>query len=88
MQKIFILGIGDEGLCGLTEHCRSILDSAELVIAASTTINQINHPDAELITMKDDLEEVVAIIQENRSRKIVILSLGACPPHLNAEEPW
>lgn len=76
MEKIYILGIGDEGPCGLTEHCRDILDSAEVIVAAASTIGQIENSKAKRVILKDDLDEIVELIQAQRDKKIVLLSLG------------
>ncbi|MEE2640213.1 MAG: precorrin-6y C5,15-methyltransferase (decarboxylating) subunit CbiE [Planctomycetota bacterium] len=76
MDKIHILGIGDEGPCGLTEYCRAILEKAELIIANPSNLQQLGELEAELITLKDDLEEIVSTLKSNRNRKIVILSPG------------
>ena len=76
MEKIYILGIGDEGTHGLTEFCRSVLNSAEVVIASAALLDQIPDSSAERVTFKDDLDEIVEYLQSNRSKKTVILSPG------------
>lgn len=79
MNKIHILGIGDEGPGGLTEHCRSILAEADLVIASPSVVDQLkatNATQADLVAYRGDLDEVVDVINQNRNRRIVILTLG------------
>lgn len=76
MEKIFILGVGDEGPAGLTEHCHSILDSAQTLIAAPSTLKQLSDCQADKIPFKDDLDEIVQCIESNREKRIVVLSLG------------
>ncbi|MEC9093450.1 MAG: precorrin-6y C5,15-methyltransferase (decarboxylating) subunit CbiE [Planctomycetota bacterium] len=76
MQKIFILGIGDEGPSGLTEYCQTILESAEIIIAGPTTLQQIQHPGAQLVPLEDDLDDLITFIRKNRDQKTIILSPG------------
>lgn len=76
MEKIHILGMGDEGTAGLTEYCRSILESADVVIASESALAKLPDGAAEKVTFRDDLDEIVAYLQTNRGKKIVILSPG------------
>ena len=76
MNKITILGIGDEGPAGLTQFCRDKLNPAEVVIAAPATLSQLDSFTGEMIPLRDDLEEIVNLIKAHRDKRIVMLSLG------------
>jgi len=76
MNKITILGIGDEGPTGLTQFCREKLNAAEIVIAAPSTLAQLDSVDGRMIPLRDDLDEIVALIKSLRDKRIVMLSLG------------
>ena len=76
MNKITILGIGDEGPTGLTQFCREKLNAAEIVIAAPSTLAQLDSINAQTIPLRNDLDEIVALIKSLRDKRIVMLSLG------------
>ena len=76
MNKITILGIGDEGPAGLTAHCREKLAAGELLVAAPGILKQVPDFQGETIALRDDLQEIVLAIKNNRDKNIVVLSLG------------
>ena len=76
MNKITILGIGDEGPAGLTQFCREKLNAAEVVIAAPATLSQLDSVAGETIPLRDDLDEIVSLIKGHRDKRIVMLSPG------------
>ena len=76
MNKITILGIGDEGPAGLTAHCREKLAAGELLVAAPGILKQVPDFQGETIALRDDLQEIVLAIKNNRDKNIVVLSNG------------
>lgn len=73
--RIKIIGIGDDGLEGLTSTAKELLESAELVIGSESLIRTLP-PSSSTLPVGGDLDELVDLINENRSRRLVLLSSG------------
>lgn len=75
-QKVYILGIGDDGLEGLTSAARQLIDQAEILLGSEGTLKMIRGAAAARIEPVADLEKIVARIAESPSRRIVVLMIG------------
>jgi precorrin-6Y C5,15-methyltransferase (decarboxylating) len=75
-QKVYIIGIGDDGLEGLTTSARELVESAELLVGDADALAASDGSNAEQLAVGGDLDGVVRRIAESPSRKIVILALG------------
>jgi precorrin-6Y C5,15-methyltransferase (decarboxylating) len=75
-EKIHIIGIGDDGLDGLTTMARQLVENAELLIGSEQALSAAkNHP-AEQLEVGSDLEAVIAKIENSSDRRIVLLAIG------------
>jgi precorrin-6Y C5,15-methyltransferase (decarboxylating) len=75
--KVFIVGVGDDGLAGLTDQAREVVRSAELVVGAEETLSRVPHLVAEKVPVGTDLREIARRIEQDRPRKrIVVLASG------------
>ncbi len=75
-RKVHIVGIGDDGLDGATSVARRLIDEAELVIGAETTLAMLPAGKAERLVLGEDLDAAVEAIAADPQRRIVVLASG------------
>jgi precorrin-6Y C5,15-methyltransferase (decarboxylating) len=76
-SKLVILGIGDDGLAGLTETARRILMSADLVLGASSTLELLDSVAARKEPLEPDMSVAVRQVRDALScRNPVLVSSG------------
>jgi precorrin-6B C5,15-methyltransferase / cobalt-precorrin-6B C5,C15-methyltransferase len=75
MTKIQIVGIGDDGLEGLTAAARQLVEKAELLVGARPLIAATSTK-AEKIEIGGDLDAVVRKIESAGSKRVVVLTAG------------
>ena len=74
--KVHILGIGDDGLEGLTRGARSLLDQADVVIGSAQTLASVGASKARRVASDGDPEEVARFVAEHPEKHVVILATG------------
>jgi precorrin-6Y C5,15-methyltransferase (decarboxylating) len=75
--KVYIIGVGSDGLAGLTAHARSLLESAELVLGSENTLSLVPQLQAERFRVGTDLHEAIRILEAHLGRKrLVVLASG------------
>jgi precorrin-6Y C5,15-methyltransferase (decarboxylating) len=74
--KINIVGIGDDGLEGLTTTARQLVQQAELLVGPKHALSAAAASKAEKIEIGGDLDGVVKKIEAARNRKVVVLTAG------------
>jgi precorrin-6Y C5,15-methyltransferase (decarboxylating) len=75
--KVYILGVGGDGLRGLTGRARELLQSAELVLGSEPTLERVPELKAERLCVGANLSEVVQALEENLGKKrMVVLASG------------
>jgi precorrin-6Y C5,15-methyltransferase (decarboxylating) len=74
--KIYVIGVGSDGLAGLTARARELLQSANLVFGSEPTLSLVPEPSAERFRIGTDLQEVVRVLEANlgRQRMVVVAS--------------
>jgi precorrin-6Y C5,15-methyltransferase (decarboxylating) len=75
-SKIYIIGIGSDGLAGLTTRARDLILSAELVLASDNTLGLLPDLKAERFRIGTNLQEVVCTLEANASKRMVIVAGG------------
>lgn len=75
-QKVYIVGVGDDGLEGLTSAARDLVVGAELLIGDADLLEAAATHSAERLPVGGDLDGIVRRIAESPSRRIVILAPG------------
>jgi len=75
-SKIYIVGVNDDGMDGLTAAAEAIVRQGELLIGGAETLNAVNDSDAERFEVGFDLEEVVGRISQADGKRIVLLATG------------
>jgi len=76
-QKIQIIGIGDDGLDGVTEVARRTVENADLLIGGQSALSRIPEGLARRLVVDRNLDEVVQRISDaTPDEKIVVLASG------------
>ena len=75
-NKIHIIGIGDDGIEGLSSGARTLLSEAELVVGTPPTLALAATPDTEQVVLKGDLDEAVERLSQAQDQRVVVLALG------------
>jgi precorrin-6Y C5,15-methyltransferase (decarboxylating) len=75
-QKIYIIGIGDDGLEGLTTAARKIIAEAQMLLGDEQAMAATHNQTAQRVELGTNLEATVHRIAENTNRRIVILANG------------
>jgi precorrin-6Y C5,15-methyltransferase (decarboxylating) len=73
-QKIYIVGIGDDGLAGLTSSSRQLVEQAELLIGAEHTLRHVPVGGAERLVIGADPQQVVDRLARETRRTVVLVS--------------
>jgi precorrin-6Y C5,15-methyltransferase (decarboxylating) len=75
-QQIHVIGIGDDGLAGLTEAARRLIDEAELLVSDEERLALVPEGAAERMVVAGNLEETASNLAEVEGKRIVILASG------------
>lgn len=76
-EKIYIIGIGDDGLAGLTEGARKLIENAELVVGAQAVLALLPVGNrADRVVVGDNFDEPVRRIAATGKKRIVVLASG------------
>ncbi|MCS7238346.1 MAG: precorrin-6y C5,15-methyltransferase (decarboxylating) subunit CbiE [Thermoguttaceae bacterium] len=75
-DKVYIVGIGEDGLEGLTERARRLVTEADILIGENHTLGLIPPGEAERVVMGPDPETAVRKIQTSPGKRIVVLAVG------------
>lgn len=72
--KIHIIGVGSDGLAGLTAAARSLLSSADLLLGSEHTLRLVPELTAERYPIGADLQEAVRFLEGRRGRIVIVAS--------------
>ena len=75
-EKVHIVGIGDDGLEGLTQRARNIVRQAEVLIGEPHCLALVGDGNQERIAVGTDLDEAVRRIDALPKKRIVVLADG------------
>jgi precorrin-6B C5,15-methyltransferase / cobalt-precorrin-6B C5,C15-methyltransferase len=78
-SKINIVGIGDDGLDGLTRQARTVIDSAEVIVGGRGLVDSFASnvvPGAKRVIVSGGLDEMVETLQKHADRRVVLLTGG------------
>jgi precorrin-6Y C5,15-methyltransferase (decarboxylating) len=76
MHKTHIIGIGDDGLAGVTSQAKQLIDDAQVLVGAEATLAQVPKSKAERIPVGGNLDEAVERIAAIGDKRVVILASG------------
>ncbi len=75
-DKIHIVGIGDDGLDGITSAARQLIDAADLLVGSCAALATANKPDTQQLEVGHDLEKLASQLSETDATKVVVLASG------------
>ncbi len=75
-DKIHIVGIGDDGLDGITSAARQLIDAADLLVGSCAALATANKPDTQQLEVGHDLEKLATQLSETDATKVVVLASG------------
>jgi precorrin-6B C5,15-methyltransferase / cobalt-precorrin-6B C5,C15-methyltransferase len=76
-SPIHIVGIGSDGLAGLTARARELVTSADLLLGADNALDLLPEGRGERVRIGPDLQEVVRLLEANLGRRrIAIVAVG------------
>ena len=71
-----IIGIGDDGLEGLSEKARRLLRSAVLIVAPDRVIRKDDFPEADVRLWSEGFQTILDVIREARETPVCLLATG------------
>lgn len=71
-----VVGIGDDGLGGLSSQARALVDEAELLVGGARHHLLVRDHRAERLTWRQPLRDSLADIAAHRGRRVVVLATG------------
>ena len=74
--RIHIIGVGTDGLAGLTARGRELLGQADLILGSEAVLRQLPAHRPERFVVGADLQETINVLTTNRGRRLVILASG------------
>ncbi|HEY2415262.1 MAG TPA: precorrin-6y C5,15-methyltransferase (decarboxylating) subunit CbiE [Pirellulaceae bacterium] len=74
--KINIVGIGDDGLEGLTTTARQLVQQAELLVGPKDALTAAAASKAEKLEIGSDLDAIVKKIEAAANKRVVVLTAG------------
>lgn len=75
-QRVHIIGMGDDGLEGLTSAARELIRRADRVIGAEAALRRADVPPPKRVVLGDDLESLVQVITAHPHERLVVLATG------------
>ena len=75
-EKIHIVGIGEDGVTGLTGAARELVKTAELLVGEAHTLELVEESGGKRLTVGRDFGEVVEQIDAAGDQRVVILAEG------------
>ena len=73
-EKIYIVGIGDDGLEGMTAAARELVENADLLIGEESTL--VDNVKAEKFVVSGNLDAAVDRLTAGSDKRIVVLASG------------
>jgi precorrin-6Y C5,15-methyltransferase (decarboxylating) len=75
-EKVYVIGIGEDGLQGVSEHARKLVRGADLLIGEDHTLRLIAEAPGERLVVGTSLDEAVQRIEMSPGQKTVVLADG------------
>jgi precorrin-6Y C5,15-methyltransferase (decarboxylating) len=77
--RITIVGVGGDGLAGLTARTRDLLQSADLLFGSDAALALVPELPGQRVRIGADLQEVVETLRANLGRKRMVIVAGGDP---------
>jgi precorrin-6B C5,15-methyltransferase / cobalt-precorrin-6B C5,C15-methyltransferase len=75
-NKIHIIGMGDDGLEGVISPARQLVEQAQLLVGAESTLSKLPPMKSERLVVGNDLDEAIEKINRAGSKRVVVLASG------------
>lgn len=75
-EKVYVVGVGENGLDGLTAAARKLVEGAELLIGEDHTLALVPETHARRLLVGSSLDEAVRRIEASPEERIVVLASG------------
>jgi len=75
-ERIHIIGIGDDGLEGLTSAARELVRGAQLLVGEPALLRHVGEGAAKKLPVKGNLDEIVRAIESAAGERVVVLASG------------
>lgn len=75
-QKVYIVGIGDDGMDGLTATAQQLIRDADLLVGGDRALRAVPARKAQRLDMGGDLDAIVERIGQTPDKRIVMLTQG------------
>lgn len=75
-NKIHIIGIGDDGLEGITSHARQLIEAGQLLVGSESTLGKVPQLRSERFVLGSNLDEAVERIGKAGNQPVVVLASG------------
>ena len=75
-EKVHVIGIGEDGLNGLSAPARKLVEGADLLIGENHSLALVPETPSERLVLGTSLEEAVRRIEASPRRKVVVLAVG------------
>jgi precorrin-6Y C5,15-methyltransferase (decarboxylating) len=76
VEKIQIIGIGDDGLEGLTATARQLVGQADLLLGTRQALAAVSGSQAERVEIGTSLDAIVKKIEQAKNKRTVVLATG------------
>lgn len=77
--KTYIIGIGSDGLSGLTARAREILTSADWILGSEHALDLVPEVKAQRVEIGADLHETIRVLENNFGRKRMVVVASGDP---------
>ena len=75
--KIYVVGVGSDGLAGLTNRASELVTAAEMLVGSDSALRLLPAVHAERVRIGSDLNEITEVLQTNFGKKrIVVVATG------------
>jgi precorrin-6B C5,15-methyltransferase / cobalt-precorrin-6B C5,C15-methyltransferase len=78
-DKIHVIGVGSDGLAGLTARARELIGAADLVLGSDNVLDLVPEVTARRTRIGPDLQEVVRTLEANLGRQRLVILAGGDP---------
>ena len=75
-DRIHIVGIGDDGLTGLTQQAQEIVREADLMLGSERSLSRLPECKASKVAIGADLGDLIRHIEEATDQRVVVLASG------------
>lgn len=75
-ERVYIVGIGDDGAASLTGQARSLIEQADLLLGPQALLDKVTFGAAERIAVGSNLDEIRELVRSTAGRRAVMIVSG------------